>query len=240
VVNAVIRGARLRLVAGREVIASACGTAGTIFVSRKAFPEGVRNMRQLQGARIGTNGSMPLTSFWLDTLLQHEGMRESDVVVRKLRQTERVAALRAGALEAFISSEVDLNPELRPLGLLAGPSVGNLLPNFQFSFITFGRRLLDGNVETGARFLRAYFRGAGDFLRGRTPQFLEDYAKNSNLDPKLLREGCRGTFERDGRIHLDDMRRYVRWMAEHDLCPADADAATIVDNRFLEAARTLK
>ncbi len=240
VVNAVTRGARLRLVAGREVISPSCGTAGTIFVSRKAFPEGVRSMRQLKGARIGLNGSSPQTGFWLDTLLRHEGMRESDVVVRKMRQTERVAAIRAGALEAFVSSEADLNPELRPLGLLAGPSVASLLPNFQFSYIVFGRRLLDGRVETGGRFLHAYFRGAGDFLRGRTPRFLDDFANQNNLDPKLLRESCRATFERDGTIHLDNLGRYIRWMAEHGLCPANVDAATIVDNRFLEAARTLK
>jgi NitT/TauT family transport system substrate-binding protein len=240
VVNAVIRGARLRLVAGRELISASCGTAGTIFASRKAFPDGVRTMRQLQGARIGINGSSPQTGFWLDTLLEHEGMRQGDVVVRKMRETERVAALRAGGLDAFVSSEADLNPELRELGLAAGPSVASLLPNFQFSYIVFGRRLLEGAVNTGARFLRAYFRGAADFLGGKIPRFQEDYAKQNNLDAKLLREACHGTFERDGSIHMADLQRYINWMAAHELCPADVDAASVLDRRFLDAAHAMK
>jgi len=240
VVNAVARGARLRLVAGRELISLSCGTAGTVFVSRKVFPQGARSMRQLKGARIGVSDSSPRTTFWLDTLLQHEGMRLSDVMARKMPYNEEVAALHAGGIDAFVSPETDLNAELRSLGLLAGPSVAALLPNFQYSYIVFGRRLLEGRVDTGARFLHAYFRGAGDFLGGRTPRFLDDYANQNNLDAKLLRQACRATFERDGTIHMDDLRRYAQWMAEHNLCPANADVAAFVDTRFLEAARTMK
>lgn len=239
VVNAVARGARVRVVAAREVLSPNCGTANTIFVNRKAFPGGVRNMRQLRGARIGIGNSGTWSAFALDTLLRHEGMRMSDVVVEKMRDTDKVVALHAGAIEAFLSSQGDLNPELRPLGLVAGPDLPSLLPNFQYSYIFFGRRLLDGPVEPGARFLRAHFRGASDYLNGRTPRFLEDYAKLNDLDPKLLREACRESFERDGNIHPNDMRRYIEWLAAHDMCPAIADVAALVDTRFLEAARRM-
>ncbi len=239
-INAVVRGARVRVVAGREIVSPSCGTAGTVFVSRARYPHGARGMRQLKGARIGMSVSTPQTLFWLDTLLQHEGMSESDVVLRKMSETERMAAVRKGAIDAFISTDSDLTTELEPLGLLAGPNVASVLPNYQFSHIFFGSRLLDGPVDTGARFLRAYFRGAGDFLRGRTPRFLDEFAKRSNLDPKLVRERCRATFEPDGKIHLDDMRRYTEWMSAHSMCPANVDASASVDNRFLEALRTMK
>jgi len=240
IVNAVSRGARLRLVAGREVLSPSCGTAGTIFGSRKAFPDGLRTMRQLRGARLGINSTTPQTEFYLDLLLQHERMSQNDLVVRKMPTTERLAALRAGALEAFLSTEADLNPELRQLGLVAGPTVASLLPGFQYSYIVFGRTLLEGAVNAGARFLRAYFRGANDFLLGKTPRFLDDYCNQNGLDAKLLRATCRATFERDGSIHLADLRRYAQWLAAKGLCPADVDAAAIVDTRFLDAARTMK
>jgi NitT/TauT family transport system substrate-binding protein len=239
-VNAIVRGARLRLVAGRELLSPSCGTAGTLFASRKAFPQGVRSMRQLKGARVGVANQSPRTSFWLDTLLQHEGLRLSDVVLQKMPENEKVAALRAGGIDAFVSADGDLNPELRPLGLVAGPSAAPLLPNSQYSYIFFGSRLLDGRVETGARFLHAYFRGVSDFLRGATPHFLDDFANQNGQDPKLLRAACRGTFQRDGTIRMDDLRQYIAWMAAHDYCPANVDAAAMVDTRFLEAARTMK
>ncbi len=239
VVNAVVRGARVRVVAGREVISPTCGTAGTIFLSPKTFPKGAGTMRQLKGASIAVSGQSPQSGFWLEALLRNEGMRISDVVMRKMPEIQRMAAVRAGAVDGFISTEADIGAEVRLLGLLAGPRVSSVLPNYQFSHILFGSRLLDGPVETGARLLRAYLRGAGDFLRGRTPRFLEEYAKGNNIDPKPLREGCRETFERDGSIHLDDLRRYTGWMAARGMCPA-VDAMACVDTRFLDAAHALK
>ncbi len=240
VVNAVIRGARVRLVAGRELLSPSCGSAGTIFAGIKAFPQGVRNMRQLRGRRIGFTGSSPGTGIFLGTLLEHEGMRPDDIVLVRMREAECVAAIRAGGLDAFVSAEDSFDLETRQLGLVRGPSVADLLPNFQYSYIVFGRRLLDGPVETGRRFLRAYFRGAAEFLGGRTPRFLDDFAASANLDPKRLRETCRATFERDGTIHLDDLRRYIRLMAAQGLCPLNVDAAAFVDTRFLEASRAVK
>ena len=239
VINAVIRGARLRLVAAREVMSPSCGAAGVIFGSRKAFPEGIRGMRQLKGARIGINAATPQSSFWLDMLLRREGMRPDDVVVRKMHDSERIAAIRAGGLEAIINSEADAGPALEALGLVRGPGAAGLAPGFQYSFITFGRNLLDADVATGARFLHAYFRGSADFLAGKTPRFLDDFASRNKIDANLLRRACRTTFERDGTIHPDDLRRYMEWMAAHDLCPANVDAATLIDTRFLEAARRM-
>lgn len=240
VVNAIVRGARLRLVAAREMISPSCGAASTVFLSRKAFPQGVRDMRQLKGARIGVNDQSPRTTFWLDTMLQHDGMRLSDVDLRKMPENEKVAALRAGGIDAFVANEVSLNPELQQFGLVAGPSATSLLPNSQFSFILFGRVLLDGDTATGAHFLHAYFRGANEFLHGRTPRFLDEFATKNNLDAKVLRQGCRATFSADGTIDLDNMRRYIQWMAAHDMCLVNLDAAAFVDNRFLEAAHAMK
>ena len=239
VANAVIRGARVRLVAGRELISQSCGSAGTIFLSRKAFPKGVRTMRELRGCRIGFAGSVPGTGQLLGTLLENEGMGPKDIALIRMREPECVAALRTGGLDAYMSSEAGFTPEMRHLDLVRGPSVADLLSNFQYSFIAFGSRLLDGPVETGARFLRAYFRGAAEFLGGRTPRFLDDFARSADLDPQLLRQTCRATFERDGSIHLEDLRRNMRWMTAQGLCPANLDPGMFIDTRFLEAARSL-
>ena len=238
VVNAVIRGARVRLVAGREVVSGSCGSMGTIYVSRKAFPNGVRTMRQLQGRRIGFSGTSPGTGFMLGMMLENEGMQAKDIVLMRMREPECVAAVRAGGLDAVFCGEAGFSPEMQRLDLVRGPSIADLQPNLQYSYIAFGRRLLDGPAETGARFLRAYFRGAREFRGGRTPRFLDDFAKSADLDPNMLRQTCRATFERDGSIHLEDLRRAMQWMSAEGLCPASVDAGALVDARFLEASRT--
>ena len=168
--------------------------------------------------------------------IQDRAIQESQRQISKMREVERVLALRAGGIDAYISADADFSTEERDLGVAPGPRLSSVMPNFQFSHILFGRTLLDGPTETGARFLRAYFRGAGEFLQGKTPRFMDEYAKQNNLDPKLLREGCRGTFERDGTIHMNDLQRYTDWMGANALCPAHVNAADLVDARFLNAA----
>src|SRR5262245_34087193 len=48
VVNAIARGARVRVVAGREITSASCGSAGTLFVNGKRFPNGIRNLAELR------------------------------------------------------------------------------------------------------------------------------------------------------------------------------------------------
>jgi ABC-type nitrate/sulfonate/bicarbonate transport system substrate-binding protein len=240
VVNSIVRGARLRVVAAREMISPSCGTASVVFLSGRVFPQGVSGMRQLKGHRIGVNDQSPRTTYWLDTLLRRDGMSLSDVDVRRMPESERAAALASGGIDAFVANDASLNSGMQRLGLVAGPSAASLLANSQFSFILFGRSLMDGDTATGARFLHAYFRGAGDFLRGRTPHYLDEFAAKNNLDADLLRRTCRATFSADGAIDLGDMRKYVQWMAAQKMCPDNVDAAALVDTRFLEAARALK
>ncbi len=128
---------------------------------------------------------------------------------------------------------------LRQLQLAQGPRLSSVLPNFQYSFIVFGSRLLDGDVRTGALFLRAYLRGANDFLAGKTPAFLYDFAKAGDLDPQLVRAACRDSFEHDGSIHLNDLQTGIDWAVLHGYIPRPMTAQSLVDTRFLDELRKM-
>ena len=220
-VNAVQRGARIRIVAGREISSSSC------------------NLRPLRHRRIAVSASSVFGLFCLDKMLERVGMKRSDVVLQKMGQNERLPALQAGGVDAFLSTTADLNPMLRELKIAPGPSLAEILPNFQYSFIVFGPRLLDADVRAGARFLRAYFRGAREFLGGRTPAFMDEFAKSGNLDPKLVRAGCRDSFELNGRIHLEDMQLFLDWCVSQNYIPGPTKAQSVVDTRFLDALQRM-
>jgi NitT/TauT family transport system substrate-binding protein len=233
--NAVGRGARIRIVAGREISSPACNLHGRIYVRTKDFPNGIQDMRPLRQRKIAVSSGTVTTLFSLDKLLEKSGMSRADVQVLPMQPSERLAALRAGGVSAFLSSATDLNPMLRDLQIAPGPSIADVLPNYQYSFILFGARLLSGDVRTGAAFLRAYFRGARDYLAGKTPAFMDEFAKSNGLDPKLVRAGCRDSFEHDGRIHLNDMQLVLDWAASQGYIPHPMSAQSLVDTRFLDA-----
>jgi len=233
--NAIARGARLRIVAGREISSPSCNLHDKIYVRAADFPGGIHEMRQLRHRRIAISSAGPLGFFCLDKLLESAGMTRGDVEIQRIGPNERIPALRARGVDAFLSSATDLNPMLRDLGIAPGPSLADVLPNFQYSYIVFGARLLDGDVRIGAAFLRAYFRGARDFLAGKTPAFMDQFAKTNNLDPQLVRAGCRDSFEHEGRVHLSDMQMYLDWAAANGFADGPISARSLTDMRFLDA-----
>lgn len=237
--NAIASGARLRIVAGREVSTPSCTLHGKIFVRSKDFPRGIRDLRPLRHRRIAISSSSPFGWFCIDQLLERAGMTRADVAIQPMGSHERLPALRAGGVDAFMTSSADMDPMMKPLGIAPGPSLADVLPNFEYSYIVYGARLLDGDVRTGALFLRAYFHGAQDFLRGKTPTFMIEYAKNNDLDPEKVRNGCRDSFEHDGRLHFDDMQKYLDWAAGHGFLKEPIRAESLVDTRFLETMQRM-
>ena len=232
--NAVERGARARIVAGREVLSPECSMHGVVYARRSRFPNGVKSMRQLRHCRIAISSTTPAELFSLSVLLEHEGMTRADIELVTVGAHVRLAVLRAGRVDAAMSADAELLPMLADLDLVRGPSLADVLPHFQYSFIAFGSRLLDGDVRTGARFLKAYFRGAREFLAGKTPKFMEEFAKASGLDPKVVIGGCRDTFEHEGELHMGDLQTRIDWAYRQGYIPQPIDARSMVDTRFLE------
>jgi len=234
--NAVARGARIRIVAGRQVTLPGCNSIGAVYVRRQSFPHGIASLRPLKGSKVALIGDLGgIVHYGLEMLLAHDGMRPEDVQVQRMGRAESIAAFASGGVAALIADGTDAGVLPPSLELEQGPVWAQLQPGFEFSWIVFGGRLLDGNVEVGARFLRAYLRGNSEFLNGRTPAFLDELARSQNLDAGKTRAACRDGFVRDGRVSVEDLRRFIQWAAGKGLCPGSLDAAALIDTRFLEA-----
>jgi len=232
--NAVARGARLRIVAGRDLAAPSCHTIGQIYVRRQMFPQGIRDLRPLRGKKIAVPAGAGLLQFCLDMLLEHAGMRASDVVSTTMSAAECLAALPTGAVDAFVANSTDWSQRMDALQFAAGPGLADVLPGFQYSHIVFGPRLLDTDVAAGAHFLRAYLRGALEYAQGKTPDYLVKFFASNGLDLKRFRPECRDTFVHDGSIRAGDLRRFIHWAVARGLCDTELDPAALIDTRFLE------
>lgn len=239
-INAVAKGARVKIVASREIASSTCGHFGSIYGTRESFPGGLADLKHLKGKRIAIGRTIGLTEFALDLHLLNVGLSRNDVDVVLMRHPDAVAALVGGEVDAIVSHE-EYDTDLAGVSSRIIRSIGlaEILPNFQYSFVAYGRTLLDGNPGPGSKFLAAYLRAAREFLGGKTPRFMEDFSRSNGLDVDAVLRGCRETFVPDGRIDLKSLEYYVNWAAKKGYCPMPVEAAQLVDTRFLDEAHRL-
>jgi ABC-type nitrate/sulfonate/bicarbonate transport system substrate-binding protein len=239
-VNTVAKGRHLRIVAGRQIASPTCGSVGTLYGNRNAFPDGLSDLRRLKGKRIAVTSATTFTGFCLDTFLAVAGLNAADIDEVSLRQQESIAALVAGKLDAIVVSQFDYALEALSPVVIKGIGLAAIFPNFQASYMMFGPSLLEAAPQIGTSFLAAYLRGTDDFMAGKTPRFLDEYARNSRLDSGKLRWGCHDWFARDGKIDFSSVRRSVDWMVARKFCQNRFEAEQLVDTRFVDAVEAAK
>ena len=230
-VNAIARGARLRIVAGRDIAAPNCSNHSTLYGRRDVFPDGLQDVRLLKGKRVAAELTASLGSFSVDMILAKAGMTTEELNIVKMRKPEMVVSLLSNKVDAIFIS--DFAARLEDERFVRGLRLADVLPNHQIAFIIFGARLLDENLEVGVKFLGACLHGAREYFQGKTPKFSDDLAVSNGMDPIAARETCRDNFVLDGRIDLPSLDRFTQWAVAKKLCPVSVQSSQLVDMRFL-------
>jgi len=238
-ITAVLRGANIRVVAGRETASTTCGSAGAIYGNRKVFPNGRVDLRQLVGKRVAVQQRASLSEFYLDVMLATVELSTSDCEIVYLAYPEASAAIVSGRVDAIVYSQFEKDLAAASETVVRGPSLADVFPNMQYAQIFFGPTLLEGDPDVGARFLAGYLRGANEFLNGRTPVFLEEYAKSHNMDPERAKNSCRNTFTPDGSIVPEDVDRFVEWCVQRGYVEAAPARDQLIDTTFIERAQEI-
>jgi NitT/TauT family transport system substrate-binding protein len=234
--NAVIKGLRLRIVAGRQVAFPTCGDVGAIYALRRTFPHGLADLRQLKGKRVAVGLAIGIAQFALDAQMATVGLSMNDVITVGLDIRGNVAALFGGGVDATVGGD-DFDRDLASMPeIVHTPGLASIYPGFQHSYIIFGRTMLEAGLDSGARFLSAYLRGAREFARGKTPRFMEQFARTYGLDVKRAVTACRNSFAVDGAIDLDSLRLLTGWAARRKFISRPMDLSELVDDRFLRRA----
>jgi ABC-type nitrate/sulfonate/bicarbonate transport system substrate-binding protein len=233
--NAVAQGARVRYVAARAVASPGCPML-TLFGNRAAFPQGLEDLRRLEGRRVAVRRAGSIAEFTLDMLLRDTTLSSGDLELQFLRDPEAAAALVGGGIDAMVSTQFERDLDSLSDNVVRGPSLSDVLPGFQYSFVVFGPRMLDSDIETGVRFLLAYLRGSQDYVRRNRPEIVEQFARKHGMDLELVRQGCRDTFSRDGRIDEENLDLFVAWAVRKGYCPPGLTTELLFDTRYIDLA----
>lgn len=240
-VNAVLRGAQLQIVASRDRAVRGCSTGGVIYGSAKVFPDGLNDLHALKGKRLALNNQMGLLGFFLDTILATAGMTPDDLEIVKLQIAEGSAALASGRVDAMIAANLDKDLDLATHKVVRGVSMADLLPDFQYTFILFGKSMLQADREVGVVFLEAYLRGLRDFQAGKDPKVFQELAAAGNSELTAARSACRSSLTTDGHVEVANVKQVVDWAIAKGHCEKSPDMTQFVDNeRVQEAYRRLE
>jgi ABC-type nitrate/sulfonate/bicarbonate transport system substrate-binding protein len=234
--NAAGKGARIRVVAGRNRVVPGCGSGSTLYGSRKLFPEGRFDLRKLAGQRIGGTRPGSYQEFSLDTVLSTAGMSTADIKMMSMPEADAFAALISGKIEAVMATYFEQDFAALSSQVVRGIGMADAAPGHQHTFICYGPTLLDGEHKVGVAFLAAYLRGARGFVEGRTPRWFDEFARMSRMDVEKARAACRNVLTPDGAIDLPSIQRYVDWAVRKKYCTKPVEPAQLVDTSFLRGA----
>ncbi len=236
VLNAMARGLPIRFVAGRQYITEKCHEVGRVYGLRRNFPQGLADLRLLKGKRIGISVAVGMSHFALDAQLRTVGLSIDDVTRVPLDIRQNVAALMAGNVDALVGTG-DLERDIAELPeVVHTPGISRLYPQMQHTFVTFGKSMVEGTVERGARFLSAYLHGVRDYRQGKTPRFMEQFARTYGLDVRRALSQCRDSVAEDGAIDVRGLQTIADWYVRRKYLVRALEMTKMVDRRFIERA----
>lgn len=238
--SAMLKGLPIKIVAGREIASTTCGRVGAIFAMRKRFPSGLDDARVLKGKRVAINPYLGLSQLALEAYLASARLSVEDVIQISLSSPENVVALIGGSADALVlHAEYDRNLARVLSETVHTSGIAHYYPNLQYSHVFFGQRLLEGDVDLGGRFLAAYLRGAREFARGVTPQYMKQFASQRAADAGELIAACRDTFTLNGDIDLHSLGIFNDWALRKKYVAQRVEPSRLVDTRFLARAHEI-
>jgi len=235
VLNAIARGARVRLV-GKVQDPVTGGCSSIAILARPGLVDSVGD-RMAPGSvrRISLNRQIAMR-YLADVALAAMGIALDSLEVVDVPTAAQAEALASGAVDAALAGEPFLSRTLQARkGDLWIPIV-DMIPDAEISLLFFGRRLLEEDRDAGVRFLVAYHRALRQLAEGKTERNLALIAEATGDDPELLRKACLPFGPTDGRVRMASVMRFQEWAAGRGLLDQVVPEDALWDSSFIERA----
>lgn len=226
--TAVARGGEIRIVAGLNILSPACTYHAIVLRPGLSPGQALRRIRKLDASRDGS------TRYLAGRMLATQGINIDTLDTIKLPPEVLGHSLGNGSVDAASMSE----PLVTRIGRNGTVWLRSheATPGFQWSVMSFGKRLLRDDPEAGVRFLTAYRRGVALFSQGKTPSNLERLERLTQEDRKILQESCWPSFPADLRPNMASVLAYQQWALEHDYLDQTATLGQLWDSSFVVAS----
>jgi NitT/TauT family transport system substrate-binding protein len=237
--NAIARGARIRVVASHgEYTAGGC-TQSAILVKQSLIDSGKLTSRDgLKSLTIAGTRS-PSTSFVLDKWLQPYGLSTEDLTRVDLPEAIEGEALRTGRIDISTMGEPSLTQALAAGDGVVWKALNDVAPGFQYGTVLFGPGLLDRRPEIGERFMMAYAQANRVWGQGKTPRNIDIVADATGLGRDLVSRLCWPVSHADAAVKVGPLLEFEKWALSKGLIDRAMPISEIVDTRFTDAVRRM-
>lgn len=234
--NAIARGAHIKVVADKGYISSKGCTYTTMMVRRALIEDGeLESPAQLRGRRIATDPGT-FSSYYLDTLLNAAGLTLDDVEILDIPVPTRGEALAKGSVDGVSVAEPWVTRIAQAgQGVIWMPAQ-QVIPNFQWAFVLFCPTLLEEKPEVGRRFMVAYLKAVRQYNQGKTERNLEILAEHTGLDRELLMQACWPPIHDDGQINVESILDFQAWAVGKGYLDGVVTEEQLWDPSFVEYA----
>ena len=236
ILNLIARGGMVKIVAGKGY-ADPDGCPYVVALARREVVEQgmLEDPEKLRRLKICANRDNS-AGYFLDRAFARYGLTLDDLEISIIPPAARLDAMAKGSVDIVYSNE----PWTTRL-VQAGHSVpwitdSELLPDFQFAFISFGPSLLTQRPDVGRRFLTAYLKAVRQFRLGKTERNLEILERHTELDRELLQAVCWPPLRADGGINVQSVLDFQDWAFERKLLDRKLAADEFWDPAPIEAA----
>jgi len=235
VLNAIARGARIRLVGKvQDPVTGGCSSI-SILARPGLLDSAAGRVAPTSVQRISLNRQVAMR-YLADVALASMGVALDSLEVVDIPTAAQPEALASGAVDAALAGEPFLSRTLQARKGDVWIPIVDVIPDAEVSLLFFGRRLLEEDREAGVRFLAAYQRALRQLAEGKTERNVALIAEATGDDPELIRQACLPFGPTDGRVRMASVMRFQEWAARRGLLDQVVPADVLWDSTFIERA----
>lgn len=235
--NAISRGANIKLVADKGQVASPDGCATMVMLASNQFLDAHPSMsvEDVKGALVGLNPT-GFRGYWFELYLKKANLSLDDIVIFTGEDAEQVEAIHEGVIDLMGAAEPWVTRVLQPGYGNYWVSAKDLIPGTSYAMVWFGPNFLDKNPDLGNRFMVGYLKGVQKYNEGKTDRNLEILAKYTELEKEFLNDACWTPIDNQGLVNTSNVNDFQNWALGKELLDDFVPDENYWDPRFIEFA----
>ena len=232
-VNAIIQGAHVRIVADKGRASSGACDSNGLVVRRELFESGaVTKASDLKGRKIMASSDQ---SYGISRILDMGNLTPDDVEIVNMDFAAGVVALSNGAIDAGYLTEPYITQANNSRSAVMFIPAQAYSPDWPAP-LYYGPAFLDRDPELGRRFMIAYLQGVRQYNQGKTERNLEILQNYTRIDRDLLQQSCWMPVAQDGDLPRKSVRDYMEWMYANKKITQNLEDDQLFDMSFITYA----
>jgi NitT/TauT family transport system substrate-binding protein len=236
-INAIARGANIKLVADKGQASSPDGCATMVMLASNQFLDAHPSMEptEVKGALVGLNPT-GFRGYWFELYLNEVGLSLDDVEIFTGEDAAQSEAIQEGTIDLMGAAEPWVTRVLQSGYGNYWVGAKDIVPGASYAMLWYGPSLLEDDPELGNRFMVGYLKGVRQYNLGKTDRNLDILEKHTELEKEFLQDACWVPINDDGMISTPNVVDFQEWALGNELLDKIITEELFWEPNFLDFA----